>query len=327
MLEPPLLLLDEPLSNLDARLQDEMRFELKRLQHELGVTALYVTHDQAEALGISNVVGVMRAGRLEQVGTPREIYDRPASRFVADFIGAANVLDGVVEDVRNGVCDVRTAAGIVRAHAGGIARGQHVALVVRPEHVRLSAAGEGFSGTVIAEAFLGETVDRVIRVGDLELRVRSNPSRRCRAKSASRCHPRHASYCRRRLMELRDLAAYGRYAVGLRRFLREQLTGGRRPQWSPAVSSAGRIVPRRAGTRGLPEPEEPVPPAAAPRGSNMATSTSSSGGRLEATLGRLHDEGVRITLSEFKSAQLVRQPARRAWQSCTAAAARATRGG
>ena len=133
VLEPPLLLLDEPLSNLDARLRDEMRFELKRLQRELGVTALYVTHDQAEALGISNVVGVMRAGRLEQVGTPREIYDRPASRFVADFIGAANVLDGVVEDVRNGVCDVRTAAGIVRAHAGGIARGQHVALVVRPE--------------------------------------------------------------------------------------------------------------------------------------------------------------------------------------------------
>ena len=176
VLEPPLLLLDEPLSNLDARLRDEMRFELKRLQHELGVTALYVTHDQSEALGISNVVAVMRAGRLEQVGTPREIYDRPASRFVADFIGAANVLDGVVEDVRNGVCDVRTAAGLVRAQAAGIARGQHVAVVVRPEHVRLSPDGEGFSGRVIAEAFLGETVDRVIRVGDVELRVRSSSS-------------------------------------------------------------------------------------------------------------------------------------------------------
>ena len=118
----------------------------------------------------------MRAGRLEQVGTPREIYDRPASRFVADFIGAANVLDGVVEEVRNGVCDVRTAAGIVRAPGEALVRGQPVALVVRPEHVRLSAAGEGFRGTVVAEAFLGETVDRVVRVGDLELRARSSPS-------------------------------------------------------------------------------------------------------------------------------------------------------
>ena len=227
VLEPPLLLLDEPLSNLDARLRDEMRFELKRLQRELGVTALYVTHDQSEALGISNVVGVMRAGRLEQVGTPREIYDRPASRFVADFIGAANVLDGVVEDVRNGVCEVRTAAGIVQAQAGGIARGQRVALVVRPEHVRLSAAGDGFRGTVVAEAFLGETVDRVIRVGDLELRARSSPSQTLPVTSASRCRPRHAWCCRRRPMELRDLRAYGRYAVGLRRFLREPLTAER----------------------------------------------------------------------------------------------------
>jgi len=174
VVEPQLLLLDEPLSNLDARLRDEMRFELRRLQRELGITCLYVTHDQSEALAISNVVAVMRAGRLEQIGTPREIYDRPGSRFVADFIGAANLLDGVVEQVRNGMCDVRTAVGVVRAPSTDAVRGQAVVLIVRPEHVRLG--DDGWPATVVAEAFLGETVDRVVRVGPLELRARSSPS-------------------------------------------------------------------------------------------------------------------------------------------------------
>src|SRR2546422_4589811 len=85
VLEPPLLLLDEPLSNLDAKLREEMRFELKRLQRELGITGIYVTHDQVEALAMSNRVAVMRDGRIEQVGAPRAVYESPSSRFVADF--------------------------------------------------------------------------------------------------------------------------------------------------------------------------------------------------------------------------------------------------
>ncbi len=86
VMEPPLLLLDEPLSNLDAKLREDMRFELKRLQRELGITGIYVTHDQVEALAMSNRVAVMRAGKIEQVGRPREVYEAPKSRFVADFI-------------------------------------------------------------------------------------------------------------------------------------------------------------------------------------------------------------------------------------------------
>src|SRR5438046_589459 len=87
VLEPPLLLLDEPLSNLDAKLREDMRFELKRLQRDLGITGIYVTHDQLEALAMSNRVAVMRDGKIEQVGAPRAVYEHPRSRFVADFIG------------------------------------------------------------------------------------------------------------------------------------------------------------------------------------------------------------------------------------------------
>src|SRR5205814_8491136 len=98
VMQPPLLLLDEPLSNLDAKLREERRFELKRLQRELGITGIYVTHDQLEALAMSNRVAVMRDGKLEQVDSPRAIYEAPRSRFVADFIGTSNFIDGVVEE-------------------------------------------------------------------------------------------------------------------------------------------------------------------------------------------------------------------------------------
>jgi energy-coupling factor transporter ATP-binding protein EcfA2/quercetin dioxygenase-like cupin family protein len=114
VMEPPLLLLDEPLSNLDAKLRDEMRFELKRLQRELGITGVYVTHDQVEALAMSNRVAVMRDGKIEQVGPPREVYERPRSRFVADFIGTSNFIDGVVRAKQDGVYTVETPDGELR---------------------------------------------------------------------------------------------------------------------------------------------------------------------------------------------------------------------
>jgi iron(III) transport system ATP-binding protein len=180
VMEPPLLLLDEPLSNLDARLRDEMRVELRRLQREVGVTAVYVTHDQVEALALSDTLAVMNGGRLEQVGAPRDVYARPASRFVADFIGAANLLEGVVADVRDGTCRVATAHGLVETGSDAFASGAPVLLVVRPEHVALEALSPGadrdggWVGTVEVISFLGDAADHHVRLGSTRLRVRTS---------------------------------------------------------------------------------------------------------------------------------------------------------
>jgi iron(III) transport system ATP-binding protein len=180
VMEPALLLLDEPLSNLDAKLREDMRFELKRLQRELGLTCVYVTHDQTEALAMSNHVAVMRDGKVEQVGRPREIYEAPRTRFVADFIGTSNFIDGIVEETRPGGYLVRTDQGRLEVpselhHAPGDA----VVVSARPEHIALSAERNGtgpnrWSGRVGARAFLGEVVDHVVAVGGTEIRVRCN---------------------------------------------------------------------------------------------------------------------------------------------------------
>jgi iron(III) transport system ATP-binding protein len=179
--EPPLLLLDEPLSNLDAKLREDMRFELKRLQRDLGITGVYVTHDQTEALAMSSRIAVIRAGRIEQIGRPREIYESPKSRFVADFIGTSNFIEGVVQNRENGVYVVRTPIGELRARSDAdFPVGTEVVVSTRPEHVGLdvaSANGGGpnrWRGRVAARAFLGESVDHVVAVGDREIRARSN---------------------------------------------------------------------------------------------------------------------------------------------------------
>jgi iron(III) transport system ATP-binding protein len=181
VMEPPLLLLDEPLSNLDAKLREEMRFELKRLQRELGITAVYVTHDQVEALAMSNRIAVMREGKIEQVGRPRDVYESPKSRFVADFIGTSNFIDGVVERRDGGTYVVRTPQGELRARSElDFAVGDHVVVAARPEHVALDASSQNGSapnrwqGRVAARAFLGESVDHIVTVGDREIRARSN---------------------------------------------------------------------------------------------------------------------------------------------------------
>ena len=184
VMEPPVLLLDEPLSNLDARLRDEMRFELRRLQQELGVTTVYVTHDQTEALAMSSRIAVMRDGRLEQIGTPREIYQQPSSGFVADFIGAANLIHGEIAGrAPDGAYLVATGGGTLTAPCPEeLAGGTSVTVIVRPEHVTLAAAGpgagfsNGWQGVVEAHAFLGDSVDHVVRVGAIRVRVRGGPS-------------------------------------------------------------------------------------------------------------------------------------------------------
>ncbi|HET8606792.1 MAG TPA: ABC transporter ATP-binding protein [Gaiellaceae bacterium] len=184
VMEPPILLLDEPLSNLDAKLREDMRFELKRLQRELGITGIYVTHDQVEALAMSNRVAVMRSGKIEQVGKPREIYEAPRSRFVADFIGTSNFIDGVVEARRDGVFEVRTPDGHLHVRSDAdFAVGAPVVVAARPEHIALEAVASRngstpnrWYGRVAARAFLGESVDHVVAVGDREIRARCNPT-------------------------------------------------------------------------------------------------------------------------------------------------------
>jgi len=179
--EPALLLLDEPLSNLDAKLREQMRFELKRLQNELGITTLYVTHDQSEALALSDQIAVFSAGRAIQLGGPIDIYRRPASRFVADFIGTTNFVAGRAETVdAGGAGQAMTEFGPIGCRFSKEVRtGDPVLVLVRPEDTVLAAPGDGaaggFAGKVENRIYLGEVIDYLVRVGNEELRVRTRP--------------------------------------------------------------------------------------------------------------------------------------------------------
>ena len=180
---PQLLLFDEPLSNLDAKLRERMRHELRELQQRLQTTAVYVTHDQAEALAISDTIAVMEAGRILATGAPREIYNAPASRFVADFVGLTNILRGraLAQAQADGSGEVEVAFGTVRcALRAGIRAGDRVELLVRPESIGLSstppaAAQNVWQGAVEGVMFLGEYQDATVRVRDERLRVRVPP--------------------------------------------------------------------------------------------------------------------------------------------------------
>jgi len=156
VLRPKVLLFDEPLSNLDARLRRRVREDIRELQRRLGLSVVYVTHDQQEALAVSDLVVVMHQGRIAQLGTPTELYDEPADAFVADFMGEANVLEGEVLDAPGGPGRVRLGGVVLetslRAHPPGPAR-----LAVRPEAISLAAGGDGLPGTVRHAAFLGQT--------------------------------------------------------------------------------------------------------------------------------------------------------------------------
>ncbi|MGB3247515.1 MAG: ABC transporter ATP-binding protein [Sulfitobacter sp.] len=169
--EPEVLLLDEPLSALDLKLRKEMQSELKRLQTETGITFIFVTHDQEEALTMSNRIGVMSAGALLQVGTPHDIYERPVNRFVADFIGETNFLDGTVEDAR-----VRIGTGDM---LGVPLDGQTgtVTLAVRPEQVSVTPAGTGIAARIVDATYLGTDTHYTLALGDdshLVARMQSN---------------------------------------------------------------------------------------------------------------------------------------------------------
>jgi iron(III) transport system ATP-binding protein len=176
--EPAILLLDEPLSNLDAKLREQMRLELKRLQRTLKITTVYVTHDQSEALALSDEIAVFDSGRIIQRGTPQEIYRQPKSQFVADFVGSANFVPGTVGASANGLTEVETAHGIMRCHfAEPIAAGAKGLVTARPEDIMLFAGAppDGLNvlkGTIANRVFLGEVVDYIVDLGDGELRAR-----------------------------------------------------------------------------------------------------------------------------------------------------------
>jgi iron(III) transport system ATP-binding protein len=182
VVEPEILLLDEPLSNLDATLREEMRFEIRRLHEEFGITTLYVTHDQGEAMVISDRIAVLQAGRVAQAGTADDLYHRPRTRFVAEFIGRTNVVEGVAvsrDTMAHG--DVR-----LRVTPGELEPGARVALSIRPHQVRLGApgaAGEGTNalrGIVRRAAFLGDTIDYEVAIAgsDVLLRAAAAPTPR-----------------------------------------------------------------------------------------------------------------------------------------------------
>jgi len=169
--KPEVLLLDEPLSALDLKLRKEMQSELKRLQTETGITFIFVTHDQEEALTMSDRIGVMSAGALMQVGPPREIYDHPVNRFVADFIGETNFLVGQVDGQ-----GLRIGSGDVIAVPLNGQTGE-VTLAVRPEQINIGPAGTGVAAKIIDMTYLGTDTHYTVALGDastLVARVQSN---------------------------------------------------------------------------------------------------------------------------------------------------------
>jgi iron(III) transport system ATP-binding protein len=179
---PKVLLLDEPLSNLDAKLREQMRTELRLLQRKIKVTTVFVTHDQVEALAMSNTIAVMNKGKIVQEGTPRDIYLRPNSRFVAAFVGATTFVSGHVDAVEAGpgVVSLSTPVGQLRCVTERTpARGDAVTIAIRPESVRISGErGNGpnvVEGEVALALFIGESVDYRVRVGSETVRVTGGP--------------------------------------------------------------------------------------------------------------------------------------------------------
>ncbi|MFO1056108.1 MAG: ABC transporter ATP-binding protein [Dongiaceae bacterium] len=167
--EPSVLLLDEPLSALDLKLRQQMQLELRAIQRKLGATFIFVTHDQTEALVMSDRIAIMNRGRLVQLGTPREIYTRPASVFASDFIGQTNLLRGTVRavDGRDATLDIEGQAATGET-GSRLAAGEAAILSVRPESIRVApdGAGGGLAGTVAEIVYLGNAVRIGTRVGE-----------------------------------------------------------------------------------------------------------------------------------------------------------------
>ncbi|MET0686161.1 MAG: ATP-binding cassette domain-containing protein [Solirubrobacteraceae bacterium] len=180
--QPQAFLMDEPLTNLDAEIRADMRTEIKHLQSRLGTTMAYVTHDQLEAMSLGHRIAILNKGRLEQVGTPMEVYDRPATLFCARFIGSPpmNLVPVSLDDGA-----LRTTGGLALEPPEGIARGREVVAGVRPEALELVASGDGATpARVVSEEVLGDEVIYVVDAGGHDLHVRMPPASRFAAGAA-----------------------------------------------------------------------------------------------------------------------------------------------
>jgi len=184
VIQPDLLLLDEPLSNLDAKLRFQMRTEIRRIQRSAGVTSVYVTHDQDEALAMADRLAVVRDGRIQALGNPRDLYLNPPDVWVAGFLGATNLLEGRVQKRDGAGALVETAFGAVRTMQAppDLAPGAAVTISVRPESVRLLAPQGSappdnvFPATVLARTFQGETEQARVRLGTVEITISDRPT-------------------------------------------------------------------------------------------------------------------------------------------------------
>jgi iron(III) transport system ATP-binding protein len=171
IMEPKVLLMDEPLSNLDAKLREEMRTEIRRIQKELNITSVYVTHDQIEAMTLSDRIVVMNEGVIEQIGSPIEIYRFPNSRFVANFIGRANFIDGVILDQNGAALTVQslgesiTLLNVKREFH----KGEEVTLIVRPEMIEIKKTGGLYKGVVRRAVYLGDLIEYAVEINGLSI--------------------------------------------------------------------------------------------------------------------------------------------------------------
>jgi iron(III) transport system ATP-binding protein len=187
--QPDILLLDEPLSNLDAKLRERMRSELKELQRRTGITFVYVTHDQAEALALSDMIAVMNFGKLQQFGTPFEVYSKPANRMVADFMGLVNLIPGKVREVDGGSGRVDIGGlALEIADLNGFAAGDAVDVSIRPENIRLGApvrTDPKQTARITNHVFLGNISEYYATLpSGLTLRVQTHPTQQFKVGDA-----------------------------------------------------------------------------------------------------------------------------------------------
>ncbi|MGE8943897.1 ABC transporter ATP-binding protein [Leptospira interrogans] len=183
--QPKIVLFDEPLSNLDATLRETMRFELRRIHRETGLTGIYVTHSQEEAFALGDRVAVMRSGRIEQIATPFELYERPATEFVAQFVGLANIFEGTLAQTSNGTAKVRLDDGaeLQALVSHPVKAGEKVKVLVRPENVRIAtdnlpAVDNRLRGIVRDTVFSGALIDSFISCGAHTVRLQQLGGRR-----------------------------------------------------------------------------------------------------------------------------------------------------
>lgn len=178
VIEPDILLLDEPLSNLDAKLREETRIEIKRIQSELGVTTIYVTHDQMEAMAMSDRIMVMENGLIKQIGTPQEIYNRPVDRFVANFIGETNLIEGTIQAINDEDIKVKTDRGHIftgrkQQSSPTLTHmiGDKVFISIRPESIHLGVGDNTLTGKITFVEFTGISVNYIVDFTAFSLKV------------------------------------------------------------------------------------------------------------------------------------------------------------